>query len=142
MDSLTLTLKDIHWEFERTINEENKTKKHEYAQQLINYQVENIPINYIDQTNFNLFTSRTKGRSKKDLCTYISAGSRGTNIHIIYCVGNMGLIYNEIRREVFKKPEANELVRCCLRNVEDMYQLKVILVTDNTPCHASQKFFK
>lgn len=34
----------------------------EYALQLLNYQADNELIIYMDVTNINLFTSRTKGR--------------------------------------------------------------------------------
>ena len=61
----------------------------------------------MDETNFNLYISRTKGRSKKGTRgTHITAGSQGSNIHVIGCIGNMGLIHHEIRRGALKKPEA------------------------------------
>lgn len=86
----------------------------------------------MDETNFNLYISRKKGRSKKGArCTYISAGSRGSNIHLIGCLGNMGLIHHEIRKGAFKKPEANEFVRQCLHNARNIYQSEVVLVVDN-----------
>ena len=68
-----LTLKDIRKEPEKANREENKTKRSDYAKQLLEYQAENIPIIYMDETNFNLFISRRKGRSKKgSRCTYIA----------------------------------------------------------------------
>lgn len=138
LDGLLYTLKDVRKEPEKANNDENKRKRRDYVQQLLHYQAESIPIVYMDETNFNLYISRKKGRSKKGArCTYISAGSRGSNIHLIGCVGNMGLIHHEIRRGAFKKPEANEFVRQCLRNARNIYQSEVVLVVDNAPCHAS-----
>ena len=49
----------------------------------------------------------------------------------------MGLIYHEIRRGAFRKPEAHEFVRNCLRNAQNIYPSKVLLITYNAPCHAS-----
>lgn len=138
LDGLMYTLKDIRREPERANSEDNKIRRREYAQQLLEYQADNIPVIYIDETNFNLFISRKKGRTKKGTrCTYISAGSRGSNVHVIGCIGNLGLIHHEIRRGAFKKPEANEFVRQCLRNAQNIYQSAVVMVIDNAPCHAS-----
>ena len=49
----------------------------------------------------------------------------------------MGLIHQEIRRGTFKKPEAKEFIRRCLRNAQNMYQTSIVLVIDNAPCHAA-----
>ena len=46
-----------------------------------------------------------KGRSKKgnrSIC--IATGSKGSNIHLIGCIGNIGLIHHKIKRGSFKKP--------------------------------------
>ena len=66
----------------------------------------------MDETNFNLYISRRQGRSKKGTrCTNIAAGTRGKNVHVIGCIGNLGLIYSQFRRGPYKIPEANEFVR-------------------------------
>ena len=138
LDGLMFTLKEIRREPERANTEENKRKRYEYVRQLLEYQSENKPIIYMDETNFNLFISRKQGRSKKgSRCTHISAGSRGSNIHVIGSIGNLGLIHHEIRRGSFKKPEANEFIRRCLRNARNIYQSPVVMVIDKAPCHNS-----
>lgn len=138
LDGLMFTLKDVRREPEKANNLENKQKRCDYVQQLLQYQAQNIPIIYMDETNFNLYVSRKKGRSLKgSRCTYIAAGSRGSNVHVIGCIGTMGLIHHEIRRGAFKKPEAHEYVRQSLRNAQNLYQSKVVLVIDNAPCHKS-----
>lgn len=136
LDGLMYTLKNVRREPEKTNSLENKTKRRDYVQQLLNYQADNMPIIYMDETNFNLFISRQQGRSKKgSRCSYIAAGSRGSNIHLIGCIGTMGLIHYEIRRGAFKKPQANEFVRNLLRIAQNMYNSNVVLVVDNAPCH-------
>lgn len=138
LDGLLFTLKDIRREPERANTVENKEKRRDYAQSLLDIQSENKPILYMDETNFNLFISRKQGRSKKgNRCTHIAAGCKGANIHLIGCIGNMGLIHYEVRRGPFKKPEANEFIRSTLRIARQMYQEPVVMVTDNAPCHAS-----
>lgn len=138
LDGLLYTLKIVRNEPERANSDENKRRRRLYTQQLLEYQAQNLPIIYMDETNYNLFISRTQGRSKKGArCSYISAGSRGSNIHIIGCIGNLGLIHHEMRRGSFRQPEANDFVRNCLRNAVNMYHSPVVLVIDNAPCHAA-----
>lgn len=123
LDGLMFTLKDVRREPERANSVENKTKRAEYTRHLLNYQGDNMPVVYMDETNFNLFISRTKGRSKKGKrCTHIAAGSKGCNIHVIGCIGNLGLVHHEIRRGAFKKPDANAFIRRCLQNARNLYQ--------------------
>lgn len=138
LDGMLFTLKNTRREPENANNEINKRKRRQYIEQLIAYQSENIPIIYMDETNFNLFISRTKGRSRKgSRCSYIAAGSRGSNVHMIGCIGNMGLIHHEVRRGAFKTPQAKEFIRNCLRNARIKYQSPVVMVIDNAPCHTS-----
>ncbi|PSN35418.1 hypothetical protein C0J52_22848 [Blattella germanica] len=63
LDGLMFTLKDIRRELKRANSEENKLRQCEYVQQLLNYQTDNVPIIYMDETNFNLFISRQQGHS-------------------------------------------------------------------------------
>lgn len=138
LDGMLFTLKNIRREPENANNEINKRKRRQYVEQLIAYQSENRPIIYMDETNFNLFISRTKGRSRTgSRCSYIAAGCRGANVHMIGCIGNVGLIHHEVRRGAFKTPQANEFIRNCLRNALTKYQSPVVMVIDNAPCHTS-----
>jgi len=105
LNEMLFTLKDIRREPENANNETNKKKRFRYVEQLLAYQSQNKPIVYMDETNFNLFISRTKGRSKQgSRCRYIAAGCRGANVHIIGCIGNVSLIHHEVRRGSFKTP--------------------------------------
>lgn len=138
LDGLMFTVKQIRREPERANSADTKTKRCEYVRKLLDLQAENVPIIYLDETNFNLYISRTQGRSKKgSRCTSVAAGSRGANVHLIGCIGNVGLIHYEIRRGSFKRPEAQEFVKQCLRNAQNTYHGSVALVIDNAPCHSS-----
>lgn len=138
LNGLMFTLKTARREPENANSIQTKTSRSIYVENLLDLQAQNIPIIYMDETNFNLFISRTQGRSKKGTrCTTVSAGCRGSNIHLIGCIGNMGLIHSELRRGSFKKPEANEFVRQCLRRAQGLYQTGVALVIDNAPCHST-----
>lgn len=97
-----------------------------------------MPILYMDETNFNLFISRTCGRSRKgSRCSTVAAGSRGANVHLIGCISSLGMIYNELRRGSFKQETAREFVRQCLRRAYQRYQCAVVLIVDNAPCHTN-----
>jgi len=137
LDGLLYTLKIIRHEPERANSDENKMLRRDFARQLLNYQADNVPLLFMDETNFNLYISRSQGRSKKGTrCRHITAGSRGANIHVIGCISNMGLIHYEVKRGSFKKPDAKEFVRNCLTNASNVYQTPVVLIIDNAPCHA------
>ena len=85
---------------------------------------------------FNLLISRKKGRSKKGTrCTQISAGSKGSNVHVVGCMVNMRLFHYEVRKGSFKKPQTQEFVRNCLRISQTTYQTPVVMIIDNAPCH-------
>lgn len=138
LDGLLYTLKNIRHEPERANIDSNKLKRQEYVRQLLQEQANNVPILYMDETNFNLHISRTQGRSLKGTrCTTIAAGSKGANVHVIGCISTMGLIHYEVRRGSFKMAEANNFVRQTLRNARNLYQNRVTLVIDNAPCHSS-----
>ena len=76
-DSLLYTIKNIRYEPEKGNTDENKAKRKEFCQNLLNYQSDNRPIVFMDETNFNLHITRGQGRSKiGERCSVVAAGSR------------------------------------------------------------------
>ena len=69
LDALMYTLKMVRFEPERANTDANKEKRREFVNSLLNYQSRNLPIIYMDETNFNLHVTRKEGRSKRG--TYI-----------------------------------------------------------------------
>jgi len=138
LDALLYTLKNIRYEPEAANSVINKEKRRQFATDLLYYQSLNLPILYMDETNFNLHISRTEGRSLRGRrCTTVAAGSRGANIHMIGCISSMGLIYHEIQRGSLRKDSASEWVKRCLRRANnEIYGGVVVLVLDNAPCHS------
>ena len=138
LDAVMYTLKAVRYEPEKANSPENKSKRKLFVTELLHYQSMNLPILYMDETNFNLHITRKEGRSLRgSRCTTVAAGSRGANIHLIGCISNYGLIHHEIRRGSFKKDDALAWVRQCLRRANEIYQSIVVLVLDNAPCHVS-----
>ena len=92
----------------------------------------------MDQTNFNIHISRNEGRSKRGTrCTTVAAGSRGSNVHIIGAISNMGFIHHQLKRGSFKKVNAIEWIKDCLRLSMSKHGGPVVLVLDNAPCHSN-----
>ena len=137
LDSMLYTLKNVRYEPEAANTVANKEKRKTFASELLYYQSLNLPILFMDETNFNLHISRTEGRSLRGKrCTTVAAGSKGANIHVIGCISSMGMIYHEIRRGSFRRDSALEWVKRCLRRANEIYGGVVVLVLDNAPCHS------
>ena len=101
LDMMTYTLKAVRFVPERANSIVNKNKRSLFCTKLLNYQSTGKPILFMNETNFNLHISRRDGRSLKG--NVVSAGTQGTNIHVIGCIGPHGLVYHEIQRRSFRK---------------------------------------
>lgn len=137
LDLLTYTLKDIRFEPERANIIENKVKRKEFVEKLLFFQAGDLPICFMDETNYNVHVSRSEGRSQKGTrCTTVAAGSKGSNIHTIGCMSSCGLIYYETKRGSFRGDQACEWMRLCLRACFMKFGGPIIMVIDNAPCHS------
>lgn len=136
-DSLCYTLKDVRHEPENGNSPENKEKRKAFVERLLEYQSQNKPILFMDETNFNIHISRAQGRSVKGTrCTTIAAGSKGANVHVIGCISTVGFIHYEVKRGSFKKDDAREWMKTCLRQALTRHGEGVVMVIDNAPCHS------
>ena len=93
----------------------------------------------LDSRQTSIFTCPGKRDEQQigERATAVATGSRGVNIHLIGCIRLRGLIYHQLRRGSFKKDDAKEWVKECLRKAKQIYGGPVALVIDNVPCHAS-----
>ena len=74
---------------------------------------EGTPILYMDESNFNLQISRSRGRSiRRERYSIRAAASKGANIHLIGTIGTLGLLNFIVKRGSFKKEEA----KCYVEN--------------------------
>ena len=138
LDAKAYTLKYVRFEPERANTPENKEKRKAFVTELLKFQSENMPILYMDETNFNIHISRKEGRSKKGTrCSTVAAGSKGANVHVIGAISNLGMIHQEIRRGSFKKEDAASWVKTCLRVAMVKHGSNVLLIVDNAPCHTN-----
>lgn len=136
LDAQLYTLKAIRFEPEKANDPINKEKRKVFVTQLLEMQGDNVPIIFMDETNFNIHISRTEGRSRKGTrCTTVAAGSKGANIHVIGGISSLGFIHYEVKRGSFKKENAAQWASTCLRLGMAKHGGNVCLVIDNAPCH-------
>ena len=127
LDAMTYTLKTVRFEKEKANCLEN----------LLEVQAQNVPIVFMDETNLNIHISRTEGRSVRgSRCTTVAAGSKGANVHVIGAISNLKIVHYELKRDSFKKENAQEWIKICLRKSVKVHGGPVVLIVDNAPCHS------
>jgi predicted RNA-binding protein with RPS1 domain len=138
MDGMALSIKNLHYEPQNMNSEENKVKRRDYLQRLMQFQGEHKRIFFIDETNFNCWISRRQGWSKKgSRSTVRRTSSKGANLHLVGAIESLtGLTYWESRRGSLKAVDFNNWVIRCLRSLIDIPMGQVVLVIDNAPCHS------
>lgn len=141
LDGACYTLKKTHVEPQYMNTDENKRKRAEFLADLLEYKSHGYTVFYVDETNFNMWITRTQGRSKKgERCVDIKVASGGRNMHVIACVSNGGLTYYENRFGSNRTPDMNEFFVRLLRCVRDTHNHpldRAVFVFDNAPCHTS-----
>lgn len=102
LDMLLYTLKSVKFKPETANTLENKEKRKRFVEELLAFQSQNLPILFLEETNFNIHISRSEGQSQKTTrCSTIAAASNSANIHVIGCIDNLGLIYSEVRQRLY-----------------------------------------
>ena len=97
-----------------------------------------MPVLYMDETNINIHISRGHGRSLAGKrCSVVSAGSKGANIHIIGAISEAGVEHMQVKRGSFKKEDAREWLKECLRRSMRRHGGPVAMIIDNAPCHSN-----
>lgn len=109
-------------------------------EELLAFQSQNLPILFLDTTNFNIHISRSEGQSQKATrCSTIAAASNSANVHVIGCINNLGLIYSEVKQRLYINNLTCDFVKKTLWVAKEKYSWSVILVIDNPPCHLKIK---
>jgi hypothetical protein len=94
---------------------------------------------WIDETNFNLFCRRTRGRARiGSRAIQQLPAARGTNVHLIGAISTAGIVTMERRRGSFPANLANAWATSFLQHWQEMgNQLAdLVIVCDNAPCHS------
>lgn len=89
------SLKKVHVEPATMNNEVNKRKRATYVNTLNRYIQQGRQVIWLDETNFNLFCRRTKGRSRiGERAVQKVPASRGKNIHLLGAISATGKVLN------------------------------------------------
>jgi transposase len=94
---------------------------------------------FMDETNFNLFCRRSKGRSRRGTRAVVKLpNSKGPNLHIIGGMTRTGDLFWERRRGAFRIEQCKEWIqRCIAFFIEKGHQPQdILLVLDNAPVHS------
>lgn len=139
LEGACYTLKKTHVQPQYMNTEINKVKRRDFLRKLLEYMSHGCRIYYVDETNLNLWTARTQGRSPKgQRCVQEKVASGGKNMHVTACISEGGLVYYENQFGSNRAPDVNEFLSNMLRVVHDEQRQplnRVIVVLDNAPCH-------
>lgn len=133
------TMKNIHKMPINMNSVENKLKRKVFVTALLQFIRDGKQCVWMDETNFNLYCRRSKGRAKKGKrAVQTLPVSKGPNIHLIGAISATGVILMERRRGSFTAALGNEFA---LKVVAQWTALghaeeDLVLIGDNAPCHA------
>lgn len=98
LDAVCFTLKKTHAEPAAMNTDRVKALRREYVAKIIKAQAQRKRILYFDETNFNLFCTRTYGWSRRgSRAVVVRSGPRGENLSVIACISAHGLEHVEYR---------------------------------------------
>lgn len=139
LEGRMFTTKQVHVEPVTMNAEVNKAKRAEYVQALNQYIQEGKQVVWMDETNFNLFCRRSRGRAKAgNRAVQKLPAARGPNIHLIGAISTTGVVHMQHRRGSFTAQLANEWVTILMQKWEDAGNNleDLVIVSDNAPCHS------
>lgn len=140
LEGRLFTMKKVHNEPCTMNSDINKRKRAEYVQSLNNYIRQGKQIVWIDETNFNLFCRRTRGRALAGTrAVQLLPAARGPNVHLIGAISTAGVVAMERRRGSFTAQLANAWVTRLMQQWQDIgNELEdLVIVSDNAPCHSN-----
>ncbi|KAK9717064.1 hypothetical protein QE152_g24360 [Popillia japonica] len=115
------SFKNVHKQSINMNSLKNKQKRADYVTALNNLVQAGKQIVWIDETNFNLFGRRSKGRSTKGArAVQVLPAARGPNIHLIGAVSAAGVRSMERRRGLFTTESANCWMTTVFRHWEEI----------------------
>ncbi|GMF33932.1 unnamed protein product [Phytophthora fragariaefolia] len=139
------TVKQTHNDYNYRNLPQNKILRRDYVVDFLTYKSEGKKIVFVDETNFNLWCSRRRGRSLKwKRVVDKSTARKGSNIHVVVCISEDGLAYSEKRFGSFMSDRCSEFIRRMLWHIGQTAPLdNVVLVCDNDSCHTNiEEVFK
>lgn len=137
LDCRLLTLKKLHSISETMNSASNKKLRRNYVLKLLQLEAEDRALVWIDETNFNLFCSRSMGRSVKGTrARAVMVSSKGRNLHIIGGLRATGLLGFTMKRGSYTSDQCNQWMRGLLLQLQSDGVRNPVIVCDNAPCHS------
>lgn len=139
LEGRLFTMKQVHTQPATMNSPVNKEMRAEYVRCLNSYIQQGKQIVWIDQTNFNLFCRRARGRSRAGArAVQILPSSRGPNVHLIGGISAAGIVAMDRRRGSFTADSAIAWVRNLMVQWENGGNelADLVIVCDNAPCHS------
>ncbi|GMF43774.1 unnamed protein product [Phytophthora fragariaefolia] len=114
----SFTLNKLHRDVVNRNSHINKQKRHDYVVKLYAALVNGKKVFYLDETNFNLWCSRSRGWSARGKRS-VQAGvaSKGKKIYVVAVISSIGLAYQEAQFGSFTAEMANEFIRRFLGHI-------------------------
>jgi transposase len=139
LDGQTFTSKLVHRMPQGMNTTANKQLRCEYVRSVMEFAALRKSLIFIDETNFNLFCRRSKGRSRRGTRAVVKLpNSKGPNIHIIGGMTPAGDLFWERRRGAFRTPQFEEWIRRCFAFLMERGHppQNIVVVLDNAPVHS------
>lgn len=139
LEDRVLTFKQVHYEPVTMNSIANKARRAEYVRTLNELVQQGKQIVWLDETNFNLFCRRKRGRAKAGIrAVQKLPASKGPNVHLICAISAAGLLAVERRRGSFTNELANAWVETLMQRWQDTGNRleDLVIVIDNAPCHS------
>lgn len=112
-----------------------KMKRFQYAEWLRQSGSAQLRL-YIDETNYNIWCSRTKGRSKVNVaCARALPSNRGANLNVLACISTAGVLLHECHSMVTWETFNNFLISCSMKVSEEQPGIEAVFIFDNAPVH-------
>lgn len=113
---------------------ETKAKRRDYAHWMLQIAVHQEQI-FIDETGFNLWLRRSRGRSRRgQRAVRVVGHRRGNNLSIIFAVSNVrGLLHHDIIEGGMNAERFVSFLQHISNNVE--FQGQSVCIFDNAPAH-------
>ncbi|KAH9108789.1 hypothetical protein AeMF1_016055, partial [Aphanomyces euteiches] len=139
------TVKQVRIEPATCNNDTNKQKRLIFAQKIVEHQEVGDFIVYFDETNFNIYCSRTYGRSKRgQRACVVLPPSKGPNLQIQCAVSSeCGHVCFALQHGSIRMQENATFVESIYNAVKgnptwqnEFQGKKIVIVMDNTPAHS------
>jgi transposase len=112
-----------------------KEKRSQFANWLDSISPATIRV-YLDETNYNIWCSKSFGRSRRGTpCVNYLPSSRGANLNILASMSATGMVYHELFPKITWQIFNALLERCSTKLKEEDPNATVVFLFDNAPVH-------